>query len=161
MCLHGFSLLITSCCRQGIDHPEAIAVKRKFSLSLMLFCHLPNSNGEIPVAVQTGQIPDISKFMHFHFWQEVLVESHQKDKTEELARWCYPAEVLEMSSPTWFCSRSRNNWCHVAMCDQLLIPSTRIYAKDRTPRRLHLLPHHLKLKLLMKMKTMTKETHLE
>ena len=33
MCLHGFSLLITSCCRQGIDHPEAIAVKRKFSLS--------------------------------------------------------------------------------------------------------------------------------
>ena len=34
MCLHGFSLLITSCCRQGIDHPEAIAVKRKFSLSV-------------------------------------------------------------------------------------------------------------------------------
>ena len=42
--------------------------------------------------MQTGQIPDISKFMHFHFWQEVLVESHRKDKTEELARWCYPAE---------------------------------------------------------------------
>ena len=60
--------------------------------TLMLFCHLPNSNGEIPLAVQTGQIPDISKFMHFHFWQEVLVESHRKDKTEELARWCYPAE---------------------------------------------------------------------
>ena len=59
---------------------------------LMLFCHLPNSNGEIPLAVQTGQIPDISKFMHFHFWQEALVESHQKDKTKELARWCYPAE---------------------------------------------------------------------
>ena len=58
----------------------------------MLFCHLPNSNGEIPVAAQTGQIPDISKFMHFHFWQEVLVESHRKDKTEELAHWCYPAE---------------------------------------------------------------------
>ena len=36
MCLHGFSLLITSCCRQGIDHPEAIAVKRKFSLSIPL-----------------------------------------------------------------------------------------------------------------------------
>ena len=30
--------------------------------------------------------------MHFHFWQEVLVESHRKDKTKELARWCYPAE---------------------------------------------------------------------
>ena len=60
--------------------------------TLMLFCHLPNLNGEIPLAVQTGQIPDISKFMHFHFWQEALVESHQKDKTEELAHWCYPAE---------------------------------------------------------------------
>ena len=35
--------------------------------TLMSFCHLPNSNGEIPLAVQTGQIPDISKFMHFHF----------------------------------------------------------------------------------------------
>ena len=31
------SLLITSCCRQGIDHPEAIAVKRKFSLSYSTF----------------------------------------------------------------------------------------------------------------------------
>ena len=60
--------------------------------TLMLFCHLPNSNGEIPLAVQMGQIPDISKIMHFHFWQEVLVESHHKDTTEELARWCYPAE---------------------------------------------------------------------
>ena len=60
--------------------------------TLTLFCHLPNSNGEIPLAVQTGQIPDISKFMHFHFWQEVLVESHQKDKTKELAWWCYPTE---------------------------------------------------------------------
>ena len=29
------SLLITSCCGQGIDHPEAIAVKRKFSLSVI------------------------------------------------------------------------------------------------------------------------------
>ena len=60
--------------------------------ALMLFCHLPNLNEEIPLAMQTGQIPNISKFMHFHFWQEVLVESHQKDKTEELAQWCYPAK---------------------------------------------------------------------
>ena len=60
--------------------------------ALMLFCHLPNSNGEILLAVQTGQIPDISKFMHFHFWQEVLFELHRKDKTEELAQWCYPAK---------------------------------------------------------------------
>ena len=35
---------------------------------LILFCHLPNSNGEIPLAVQTGQTPDASKFMHFHLW---------------------------------------------------------------------------------------------
>ena len=59
---------------------------------LMLFCHLPNSNGKIPHAAQMGQIPDISKFMHFHFWQEVLVKSHRKDKTKELAHWCYPAK---------------------------------------------------------------------
>ena len=56
-----------------------------FAFSIVMPCHLPNSNGEIPVAVQTGQIPDISKFMHFHFWQEVLVESHCRDKAEELA----------------------------------------------------------------------------
>ena len=31
--LHGFSLLITSCDGQGIDHPDSVAVKRKFSLS--------------------------------------------------------------------------------------------------------------------------------
>ena len=35
--------------------------------ALMLFCHLPNSNREIPLAMQTGQTPDISNFMHFHF----------------------------------------------------------------------------------------------
>ena len=60
--------------------------------TLMLFCHLPNSNGEIPLAVQSGQTPDTSKFMHFHFQQKVLVEPHQEDKTEELAHWCYPAK---------------------------------------------------------------------
>ena len=60
--------------------------------TLVLFCHLPDSNGEIPLVIQTEQIPDISKFMHFHFWQEVLVESPRKDKTEELACWCYPAK---------------------------------------------------------------------
>ena len=60
--------------------------------TLMLSRHLPNANGEVPLTVQTGQVQDISKFMHFHFWQEVFVESHKKDKKEELARWCYPAE---------------------------------------------------------------------
>ena len=59
---------------------------------MMLFCHIPNVHGEIPQAVQTGQVQDISKFMHFHFWQEVFVKSHKKNKSEELARWCYPAE---------------------------------------------------------------------
>jgi hypothetical protein len=60
--------------------------------TLMLFCHLPNVNGEIPRTVQTGQIHDILKFIHFHFWQEVFVESDKKGKKEELARWCFPAE---------------------------------------------------------------------
>ena len=60
--------------------------------TLMLFCHIPNANREILLALQTGQALDISKLMHFHFCQEVLVESHGKDKKEELRRWCYPAE---------------------------------------------------------------------
>ena len=55
------------------------------TFTLMSFCHLPHLNGEIPLAVQMGQVPDISKFMQFHFWQEVLMESHRKNKTEELA----------------------------------------------------------------------------
>ena len=59
---------------------------------LMLLNHLPAANGEIPLTKVTGQIPDVSKFMHFHFWQEVFVESHKPDKREELARWCYPAD---------------------------------------------------------------------
>ena len=59
---------------------------------LGLFNHLPNSNGEIPLAVITGQIPDVSKYMHFHFWQEVYVESHKKGQKEQLARWCYPTD---------------------------------------------------------------------
>ena len=53
--------------------------------TLMVFCHLPNLSAEIPLAVQLGQVPDTSKFMHFHVWQEVLVKLHRKDKTEELA----------------------------------------------------------------------------
>ena len=60
--------------------------------ALMLFCHVPNSIGEIPLALQMGQIPDVSKFTHFQFWQEVPVGSHQKEKTEELTCWCHPDE---------------------------------------------------------------------
>ena len=51
----------------------------------MLMNNLPNSNGEIPQALVTGRMEDISKHMHFHFWQEVFVESSQPDKKEELA----------------------------------------------------------------------------
>eukprot|EP00977_Amphora_coffeiformis_P016306 scaffold5011_cov104-Amphora_coffeaeformis.AAC.1 len=56
--------------------------------------HLPNSDGEIPITKITGQVPDVSKFMHFHFWQEVFVESHKEGQREELARWVYPAENI-------------------------------------------------------------------
>ena len=114
--------------------------------TLMLFCHLPNSNGEIPVAVQTGQIPDISKFK---YWSNPTGKTRQKN----LPVGATQPRVLEMSSHTWFCSRNQNSWCHAVMCDQRQTPSTQIYVKDRIPRHLHLLPRHLKLKLLMKMKT--------
>ena len=59
---------------------------------IVLMNHLPNANGEIPLTKMTGEIPDVSKFVHFHFWQEAFVESHKKGKKEELARWCYPAD---------------------------------------------------------------------
>ncbi len=59
---------------------------------IMLKNHLPNSHGEIPLTKVSGRIPDVSKFMHFHFWQEVFVESHKEGKKEELARWVMPAE---------------------------------------------------------------------
>ena len=58
----------------------------------MLMNHLPNVDGEIPKTLQTGQMCDVSKFMHFHFWQEVFVATDDKNNKEELARWCYPAE---------------------------------------------------------------------
>ena len=62
-------------------------------LTIALFRIIPNANGDIPYTVSTGQVPDISKFTVFHFWQEVFVEKHgSKSHEEELARWCYPAE---------------------------------------------------------------------
>jgi len=69
---------------------EAWLITIKFILMLMLV--LPNSNGLIPGTVVTGQTMDISKFMHFHFWQEVFVATDDKNAKEELARWCYPAD---------------------------------------------------------------------
>eukprot|EP00977_Amphora_coffeiformis_P011219 scaffold2692_cov115-Amphora_coffeaeformis.AAC.2 len=61
---------------------------------ILLMNHLPNSEGDIPITKITGQIPDVSKFMHFHFWQEVFVESHKDGQRKELARWVYPAENI-------------------------------------------------------------------
>ena len=63
-----------------------------FTLKLMLV--LPNANGEIPETLITGRPTDISRFTHFHFWQEVFVESHKKGKKEEHARWCFPADDI-------------------------------------------------------------------
>ena len=60
-----------------------------FTLQLCLV--LPNANGDIPETLITGRPTDISRFTHFHFWQEVFVESHKKGQKEEHARWCYPA----------------------------------------------------------------------
>ena len=37
----------------------------------------------------TAQIQDISEFVHFHFWQEVFVESPKGG--EEKERWVMPA----------------------------------------------------------------------
>jgi hypothetical protein len=62
---------------------------------------LPNSNGDIPYQVITAQVADISKFMHFHFWQEVFVESHKEGQKEELARWCYPADNVGDELTYW------------------------------------------------------------
>ena len=61
---------------------------------MMLLRYLPNANGEIPLTAATGQIADVLKFMHFHFWQEVFVESHDKHCNEQHARWIYPAENI-------------------------------------------------------------------
>ncbi len=51
---------------------------------------LVNSNGEIPQAVVTGEVIDISPFLEFHFWEEVFVAT-DKGGEEVLARWCFPA----------------------------------------------------------------------
>ena len=124
--------------------------------TMMLFCHLPNANREILNNVQTGHIHDISKFMHFHFWQEVLIESHHKDKKEEPVRWCFPADGVG-DELTWMVLLTeleqlvpRSN---VRPATDPLYPNfrERPYTKTPTP---NLLPHHLRLKLLMTMMTM-------
>jgi len=88
---------------------------------IMLMNHLPNANGEIPLAVVSGQIPDVSKFMHFHFWQEVFVESHRPEKKEELARWVCPADNV---------GDELTYWCLLDATDQLVARSNVRPAKD-------------------------------
>ena len=56
---------------------------------IMLFNHLPNANGEIPLTEVMAQIQGISEFMHFHFWQEAFVELLEGG--EEKAWWAMPA----------------------------------------------------------------------
>ena len=56
---------------------------------IVLFNHMPNANGDIPLSEITARIVDISKFMHFHCWQEVFVE--KPDGGEEEAWWAVPA----------------------------------------------------------------------
>ena len=56
---------------------------------IVLFNHLPDSNGEIPLMEIAAQIQDISKFAHFHCWQEAFVES--PDGGEAEACWAVPA----------------------------------------------------------------------
>ena len=79
---------------------------QKWWLLCALFCImilnvLPNVHGEIPQTVVTGEVQDISKFMHYHFWQEVFVESHKEGKREEKARWCYPANNVGDELTYW------------------------------------------------------------
>ena len=69
--------------------------------TLQLFLVIPNANGEIPNTVVTGRPTDISKFTHFHFWQEVFVESHKDGQKEELARWCFPADDVGDELTYW------------------------------------------------------------
>jgi hypothetical protein len=66
-----------------------------------LFNHLPNSDGNIPLTVVTGQIPDISKYLHYHFWQEVFVSVPGKPHQEQLARWCYPVKNVGDKLTYW------------------------------------------------------------
>ena len=77
--------------------------------TLMVMNVLPNSNGDIPYSVVTGQTADISKFLHFHFWQEVFVESHKPGKKEELARWCYPADNVGDELTWWVLLEDSNS----------------------------------------------------
>ena len=68
---------------------------------MALSCVLPNSRGEIPNSVVTGQATDVSCFMHYHYWQEVFVESHKDSQREEHARWIMPAHNVGDALTYW------------------------------------------------------------
>ena len=50
---------------------------------------LANSKWMIPLTVATGAQTDVSPYLDFHFWQEVLVEV--PGGGEQLACWCSPS----------------------------------------------------------------------
>ena len=62
-------------------------------LCLLYMIHLlnvlSNSKGCIPLTVVTGTQTDISPYLDFHFWQEVIVEV--PGGGEQLAHWCGPS----------------------------------------------------------------------
>ena len=68
---------------------------------MALCCVLPNAWGEIPNSVVTGLATDVSCFMHYHYWQEVFVESHKDNQREEHARWIMPAKNVGDELTYW------------------------------------------------------------
>ena len=66
---------------------EVVASLR--TVFIVLFNHMPDANGEIPLSEIAARIQDILKFMRFHCWQEVFVE--KPDGGEEEAWWAMPA----------------------------------------------------------------------
>ena len=52
---------------------------------------LVNAHGAVPLTIITGQPTDVSSYLSFHFWQEVLYEE-VPGGPEKLGRWCGPAD---------------------------------------------------------------------
>jgi hypothetical protein len=86
-----------------------------------LFNHLPNFDGNIPLSVVTGQIPDISKYLHYHFWQEVFVSVPGKPHQEQLVCWFYPVDNV---------GNELTYWVHLEETQQLIACSNVQPTKD-------------------------------
>ena len=56
---------------------------------IALFNHLPDLHGDIPLMEVTAHIQGISKFMHFHCWQEACIKAPKGGK--ENTCWAMPA----------------------------------------------------------------------